>query len=66
MPLMQPAVGLAQGETRWRECVFNFDALRHADGGYAPASSPTWSAIASDDVSPGDSMPNRLIRPLTP
>jgi len=26
----------------------------------------TWSAIASDDVSPGDSIPNRLISPATP
>src|SRR5258708_38203229 len=34
--------------------------------GYALANSPTWSAIASDDVSPGDSMPNRLISPATP
>ena len=33
---------------------------------YTPASSPTWSAIASEDVSPGDSIPNRLISPSTP
>ncbi|MEH2479574.1 hypothetical protein V1282_002931 [Nitrobacteraceae bacterium AZCC 2146] len=28
--------------------------------------SATYSAIASDDVSPGDSMPNRLTSPRTP
>src|SRR5262249_30788559 len=30
------------------------------------ASSATWSAIASDDVNPGDSIPNRLTSPSTP
>ena len=33
---------------------------------HASANPPTWSAIASDDVSPGNSMPNRLISPATP
>ena len=33
---------------------------------YRSASLPTCSAMASDDVKPGDSMPNRLISPATP
>ena len=57
-------------------CVSDMVSLRNlrcrlapcgTDGrAHIPASSPTWSAIASDDVSPGDSIPNRLISPSTP
>ena len=43
-----------------RRCVFADSQT------YRFTSPPTWSAIASDDVSPGDSIPNRLISPATP
>ena len=52
----------------WGRCAVSLqrDVLRRLQRDAGASSSTTRSAIASDAVRPGDSMPNRLTRPGTP